>query len=168
MIKELLNFKHDSDNVVIALGLPENTDERCREMVHFASFTSYLIKNDFFDDTDESPSNLRTITGVLEKALSLCKTKEEEIYLLFIFKHVHQHTTQAIAAYDMFNNEADQKAKKKMEMLMQLVEIKALADSEDDREDLITPKDMFKKIEIAKQNMYNFDNYYSVINESKN
>lgn len=168
MVKEILNFKHDSDSIPTAMGFSTDIDNKCREIVHFAAFSNYFIKEDFFDDNDETPSNLTTITGVLEKALSLCKTKEEELYTLFVFKNVHEHSSQAIAAYKVFEGEEDEKAKNKLKMLMELVELKALADDESDRKDLVTPKDMFKKITIAKDNMYNFDNYYNIVNESKN
>jgi hypothetical protein len=168
MIKELLTFRHESDNIPQALGLPEEIDERCREMIHFSCFTSYLITNEFFSSKDETPNNLKTITGVLEKTLGLCKTKEEEIYILFVFRNVHEHAVGAINAYEAYNDETDEKARKKMKMLMELVELKAVLDDKDERKDVITPKDMFKKIEVAKNNMYNFENYYSVINESKN
>lgn len=165
MIKEILNFKHESENIPKALGLSETIDNRCREIIHFASFTNYFIKNDFFDDADETPSNLTTITGILEKALSLCKTKEEEVYTLFVFRNVHEHCSQAIGAYEVFNKETDEKEKKRMKMLMELVELKALSEDDEDRSNLVTPKDMFKKITAAKDNMYNFDRYYSVVNE---
>jgi hypothetical protein len=131
----------------------------------FLHSPTFFIKEDFFEDSDETPENLTTVTGILEKALSLCKTKEEEVYTLFVFKNVHEHCTQALSAYQVFEGEKDEKQKKKLKMLMELVELKALADDEDNRKDVITPKDMFKKIGIAKDNMYNFDKYYSIINE---
>ena len=163
-----MNFKHDSENIPKALGLSETIDNRCREIIHFSAFTNYFIKNDFFDDNDETPRNLTTVTGILEKALNLCKTKEEEIYTIFVFRNVHDHCSQAIGAYKALEEETDEKSKKKMKMLMELVELKALTDDDDDRNTFITPKDMFKKIEAAKENMYNFEKYYSVINESTN
>ena len=168
MIKELLNFRHDSDTIPTAMGLNKEIDDKCREIVHFSSFTNFFIKEDFFsDDDNNTPENLTTVTGVLEKALGLCKSKEEEIYTLFVFKDVHNHCTQALSAYQVFEGEKDEKVKKKLKMLMELVELKAMADDEDDRKDVITPKDMFKKITIAKDNMYNFDNYYKALkNES--
>jgi hypothetical protein len=165
MIKEILNFKHESESIPSALGLSETIDNKCREIIHFASFTNYFIKNDFFEDGDETPSNLTTITGILEKALSLCKTKEEEVYTLFVFRNVHDHCSQAIGAYEVFSKETSEKEKKRMKMLMELVELKALSDDDEDRSNLVTPKDMFKKITAAKDNMYNFDKYYSIVNE---
>ena len=50
MIKEILNFKHESESIPSALGLSETIDNKCREIIHFASFTNYFIKNDFFED----------------------------------------------------------------------------------------------------------------------
>jgi len=95
----------------------------------------------------------------------LCKTKEEEIYTLFVFKNVYEHVSQALAAYKVFEDETDEKSKKKIKMLLELVELKALADDDNDRNDLITPKDMFKKIQMARSNMYNFDHYYKAIKD---
>lgn len=165
MIETILKFKHDSENIPTALGFSEDIDNKCREIIHFSAFTNYFIKNDFFDKEDDTPSNLTTITGILEKALSICKTEEEKIYTLFVFRSVHEHSTQAISAYRVFEEESDEKAKKKMKMLMELIELKAMADDDANRDEVITPKDMFKKITIAKENMYNFDKYYAVVNE---
>jgi len=167
MIKEILKFQHDSDNVPVAMGFTEEIDNRCREIVHFAAFTNYFIKKDFFNDEEEAPKNLMTITGILEKALNICKTEEEKVYTLFVFRNVHKHCSQAIGAWETFYEESDEKERKKMQMLMELVELKALTEDED-RETLITPKDMFKKITAAKDNMYNFEKYYTIVNEPKN
>jgi hypothetical protein len=170
MVKEVLKFRHDSDNIPTAMGFDKFIDDRCREIVHFSAFTNFFIKEDFFDDEDEkTPENLTTITGILEKALSLCKTKEEEVYTLFVFRNVHEHCSQALSAYKVFEDETDEKQKRKLKMLMELVELKALSDDDSEREHLVTPKDMFNKIDIAKKNMYNFEDYYKAIsNESKN
>ena len=169
MVKEVLKFRHEHDNLPTAMGFNMDVDVKCREIVNFSAFSNYFIKQEFFDETDnETPENLTTITGILEKALNLCKTKEEEIYTLFVFKNVYEHCTQALSAYQVFEGEKDEKSKKKLKMLMELVELKALADDDNERNDLITPKDMFKKITAAKDNLYNFDNYYNLVNESKN
>jgi hypothetical protein len=167
MIKELLKFHHDSDNVPVAMGFTEEMDSKCREIIHFSAFTNYFIKKDFFNEEEDAPTNLMTITGILEKALNICQTEEEKVYTLFVFRNVHKHCSQAIGAWEAYYDEADEKQRKKMKMLIELVELKALTEDED-RETLVTPKDMFKKITAAKDNMYNFDKYYSVVNESKN
>ena len=168
MVKEVLKFRHDSDNIPTAMGFDNIIDDRCREIVHFSAFTNFFIKEDFFDeDDDHAPQNLTTVTGVLEKALSLCNTKEEELYTLFVFRDVHNHCNQALAAYEVFQDEKDERQKKKLKMLMEIVELKVMSDDDGDRKDIVTPKDMFRKINVAKNNMYNFDNYYKALkNES--
>lgn len=169
MLEKVLSFKHDSDNLQVAMGLPEGIDNKCREIVHFSTFTNYFIKNDFFENENEAPNNLLTVTGVLQKALSLCKTDQEEVYTMFVFKDAHNHCKQALGAFRQFEEETDEKERKKMQMLMELVELKAMVDDDTDRSDIVTPKDMFKKIRAAKDNMYNFENYYKAVsNESKN
>lgn len=166
MIETVFKFQHDSNKIPVAMGFAEEIDNKCREIINFSTFSNFFIKNDLFNDSEEAPSVLTSITGVLEKALSVCKTEEEKIYLLYIFGNSHKHSTDAIIAWDALENEPDSKQKTKMKMLMELVELKAF--TEDDRKNLVTPKDMFKKIEVAKQNMYNFDKYYSIVNESEN
>lgn len=169
MLEKVLSFKHDSDNLQVAMGLPEGIDNKCREIVHFSTFTNYFIKSEFFDNEDDAPNNLLTQTGVLEKALSLCENDQEEVYTMFVFKDAHNHCKQALGAFTQFEEEKDEKERKKMQMLMELVELKAMVDDDNDRSEIVTPKDMFKKIRAAKDNMYNFENYYKVVtNESKN
>lgn len=166
MIEKLLKFKHDSNKIPTALGLSEEIDNKCREIIHFSTFTNYFIKEDFFNEDDnQAPKNLTTVTGILEKALSLCKTEEEKIYTIFIFKDLHEHCSKAICAYQVYNDEPNEKERKKMKMMMELAELKAMVDDETDRSNYVTPKDMFKKIAAAKDNMYNFDKYYAAINE---
>jgi hypothetical protein len=164
MIETMFKFQHDSNNVPEAMGFKEDIDEKCREIIHFSTFTNYFIKKDFFNDNEEAPSLLTSVTGILEKALTVCKTEEEKLYTLYIFRGCHTHCAEAINAWEVVQNETDKKELNKMKMLMELVELRALTE-DDDRKNVITPKDMFKKIEVAKENMYNFDKYYSIINE---
>lgn len=168
MLKEEIKFKHNSDSLPTAMGFSESIDNRCREIIHFAAFSNYFIKEDFFDEEEEAPDNLTTVTGVLEKALGLCTTKEEEMYTLFCFKTIHKMSGQALGAY-MSLQEADEKERKKMQMLIELSELKANFDEDEERSNLLTAKDMFKRIDLAKDNLYNFDNYYNAVsNDSKN
>lgn len=167
MLDKIFSFKHESDNIPAALGLTEELDNKCREIVNFASFSNYFIKKNLFDEQDESPSNLTTVTGILQKALSLCQTEEERAYTLFVFRNVHDHASGALGAYEAYSDDSDDKSKAKMKAILELMELKVLSE-EDERSNYITPKDMFKKIEAAKDNMYNFEKYYSVVNESKN
>jgi hypothetical protein len=169
MVETIFKFQHDSNVIPTALGLPEEVHDRCKEIIFFSTFTNHFIKKDFFDNDADTPSTLTTITGVLEKALSLSTSESEKLYLLFIFKEVHEKGAHNLMGYQMIEEETDEKAKKKMKMLLELTELKALM-SDDDRSELTTPKDMFKRIDIAKKNMYNFENYFNEVmhNEPKN
>lgn len=165
MIEKLLKFQHENSNIPCAIGFSEEMDNKCREIIQFSTFTNYFIKNDFFDGNDDVPANLTTVTGVLEKCINLCINDDERLYTIFIFKQVHEHAANALGAYKMYTEEGD-KEKKKLDILMQLVELKALTGDED-RSNFVTPKDMFARIEAAKDNMYNFEKYYNSIHESQ-
>lgn len=160
------NFNHDTEVIPVAMGYDIEIDEKCREIVYFSTFSNYFIKNEFYDDQAEVPSNLTTTTGILEKALNLCKTEEEQIYTIFIFKNISNNASNALKSYIAYESASDKKYKEKIKVLLELSELEARL-SDEKREDLVTPKDMFRKIEKCKENLYNFDNYLSAINESK-
>jgi len=159
-----IKFNHENSNIPTAMGLSTEIDKKCREIVNFSTFSIHLIKEEFFgENEDEAPANMTTVTGVLEKALNLCINDAEKAYTLFVFKQVHEHANQAMSAWQCYKKE-DEKERKKMELMLNLVELKALVE-DDDKANYVTPKDMFSKIEIAKENMYNFEKYYALVSE---
>ena len=155
-------FNHESETIPHALGFSDELDDVCRERVIFSTVSSHYITQEFFDDEDQVPKNLNTITGILQKCLETCKNENEQLYTLLIFRTEFDTAAEAIAKYKLYHSESEQ-TQKKMKIMMELVELKALMDKEDDRKDLITPKDLFRKIEIAKKNLYSFEDYYKEI-----
>lgn len=157
----MFNFNHESDKIPVAMGFTEEFDDLCREKVMFSAISTHFITEEFFDSEEEVPQNMNTITGVLEKTLKICKDESEKMYTLLIFRNTFDTAAQALAKYKVMQEE-DDKTKKKLSILMELVELKALMD-EEDRSHITTPKDLFKKIEAVKNNLYSFEDYYKQI-----
>lgn len=159
-------FNHENEQLPEAMGFTLEMDDLCRERILFSAISTHFIAQEFFDSPKDAPKNMNTITGILEKCLDICKDENEKLYTLLIFRKEFDLATEAVAKYEVFNSE-DEKMKKKLKVMMELVELKALMD-EDNREHILTPKDLFKKIESVKNNLYSFDNYYKEVKNNKN
>lgn len=158
-------FNHESDKIPVAMGFTEEFDDLCRERVMFSAISTHFITEEFFDNEEDTPKNLNTITGILEKTLNTCKSETEQMYTLLIFRPTFDMATEAVAKYKILQEE-DDKTKSKLKILMELVELKALMDKDSDRKDLITPKDLFRKIDLIKNNLYSFENYYKELKDN--
>jgi hypothetical protein len=99
MVKEVFTFNHDVENVNEALGLSDEQDDACREAIFFSTISNYLIGLELFDEPNDVPKSLKTMTGDLEKSLGLVTTEKEKSYLLFIFKNMHDLCIESIAKY---------------------------------------------------------------------
>ena len=130
-------------------------------MVFFSCFSNYFIIKDLFDDENDAPKSLNTVTGDLEKALKLTCNEMEKDYLLLTFKNYHEIALETIAKYQLLNR-LGEKEKKKVDLMLQMIQLKI--DEKDleegESESFINPKIMFQKVEIAKKNLYNFEKYY--------
>ena len=158
-------FNHEVDSIPDAMGFSKEFDDICRERILFSAISTHFITKEFFDEEDDAPKNMNTITGILEKCLNSCKDENEQTYTLLIFRKVFDLATESIAKYNLFNG-GDEKTKKRMKIMLELIELKALSEEEDDRDELITPKDLFRKIDAVKNNLYSFENYYKEINNA--
>lgn len=159
----MIKFDHSMSSIPEALGFTLEMDNLCREIVYFSTVSNYFITDSFYDDTDEVPNNLSTITGILEKAINLCSSEDEKIYLMFVFKNCFEMISKVLTIYKMLNNETSYEERKKLEIIMEMSELKALSDKSVKRDDLITPKQLINKIGIIKENPYNFDEYYKIV-----
>ena len=167
MLLENLKLDHESKTLTGAFGLDDKIDKLCREKILFAHVSNYYIAKEFYaDHSDEVPKNLSTHTGHLEKALSLCETEKEKLYLLFIFKNEDDHIIEGLSAYKTLEEEENPEKKKKLKMLLELAEIKKMMVDEDEFERVVTPKDLFKRFDIVKDHMYSFDDYYNAMKDA--
>lgn len=163
---QTFNFQHGASKVAQALGVNTQTEDRCIEIINFSTIANYLISNEMFDSRDDAPNNLTTLSGDLEKALSLVSTQEEKDYVLFMFRTLHNAVQATIAKYELLN-EMTGVDKKKAELVMQMLELKIEEKAEDERDCYITPSSMFNRIKIVQQSNYNFQTYLTLLENNE-
>jgi hypothetical protein len=164
-MENVFQFQHEAEKINDALGLSYEQDAKCREVIFFSAFSNYFIGVDLFDNEEERPKSLSTLTGDLEKALSLLKDDREKSYMLLLFKTTHNLALEIIAKYRVLET-LEPSERKRMDLLLGLLECK-LEDKkqEENNFDYYSPSEMFKRIDYAKESLYNFQNYLNLVNE---
>ena len=164
-MENVFNFQHDAEKINQALGLSDELDLKCLDIVIFSTICNHFLTEELFDSRDLAPKALTTMSGDLQKALSLCSNEDEKNYVLLIFKQTHDMASEVIAKHKMFN-EADPKEKIKLELMMKLLDFKIddIASQVGAEHLRLTPSNLFKRFNLVKKSKYNFDNYLSLLN----
>lgn len=158
-------FSHDEDALDKALGISDGVEKKCTEIILFSAFSNHLLGRELFDQEDEAPRSLKTKTGDLEKSISLCSNEQEKEYLLLMFHQLHTMAMESIAKYIMLNK-INGPEKKKLSLMLELIEMKISEKAEEEKADFIKPSEMFNRIEFVKQSRYNFDKYLQLLGDS--
>jgi hypothetical protein len=165
------NFDHDQESINSALNVPKETLIKCRERIFYTHFTNTLQGKDLFSEGDV-PRNFTTITGDLERCLSIISDPlEYEVTLLF-FMSFHKISTAAFAQWKFFNDpNTSNEDKLKIELLKVVSKLKDSMKSEDDEKeedsdninrDLDTDSIM-KRIDVVIKSQYNFKRYMELM-----
>lgn len=160
--KTIFNFKHNVSKIIDALGITEELNKKCSEIIFFSAISNHYIANELFDDRTDAPPSLTTMTGDLEKCISLCSSDEELHYLLLMFRQFHEISMDSIAKYTL-RNELDGSKRKHLDLMMQMMELKIEEKADDMCAECITPSEMFKRIDCVKKSRYNFDKYLQLM-----
>ena len=162
----MFKFHHDSVKIYDAFGMSKEFDKKCREIIHFAAIANHLMVEDLFDNREDAPRSLTTLTGDLEKAISLCQNQDEVHYILFNFNQFHDIAIDTLAKYKMMN-ELSGIQKQKLDVMLKMMEIKLKEQAEEESLSMISPTEMFNKIELVKQSKYDFEKYLSLIQSNE-
>lgn len=168
MVQTTFNFNHDTPKVAQALGVNSNTEDKCIEIIIFSTISNFLISEELFDSRDEAPSKLTTMSGDLEKALSLVNTDQERDYVLFMFRQLHMAVQTSIAKKQVLE-EMTGMDKKKAELVMKMLELKIEEKAEESEVDsFLTPSSVFNRIRLVEESRYNFDKYLLLLQNNSN
>lgn len=164
-MENVFKFQHDAEKINLALGLSDELDLKCLDIIVFSTISNHLISEELFDSKDLAPKSLTTISGDLEKALSLCSNEDEKNYVLLIFKQTHDMAVEVVAKYKALN-EADPREKLKMELVMKLLDFRIddIASQVGAEHLRLTPSNLFKRLDYVKKSRYNFEKYLSLVN----
>ena len=158
----MFKFQHNAEKLYDAFGMSEAFDKKCREIIHFAAISNHLIAEELFDDRADAPRSLTTLTGDLEKAISLCQNQDEVNYVLFNFNQFHDMAMDTLAKHKLLS-ELDGIKKEKLNVLLKMMEIKLKEEAEDSSLQMISPMDMMNKVDLIKQSKHDFEKYLSLL-----
>jgi hypothetical protein len=154
-MENVFTFQHDAETITKALNISKDLDNRCHEIIFFSTMVNYCISHEMFDDRETAPRNITTLTGDLEKALSLCSNDQEKNYVLFMFRTVHELTTKFISIAEL-----EEKQRKKLNILFNIMELETLGESKAE----YSPQEIFRRLKLVRKSNYNFETYLKLIN----
>lgn len=160
--KSMFKFQHESEKIYDAFGMSKEFDKKCREIIHFAAISNHLIAEELFDNRADAPRSLTTLTGDLEKAISLCQNQDEVNYVLFNFNQFHDMAIDILAKHKLLS-ELDGIKKEKLNVLLKMMEIKLKEEAEDSSLQMISPMDMMNKVDLIKQSKHDFEKYLGLL-----
>lgn len=163
-----LTPNHSADNIHKALNIPESVVNTCREKIFFTAIANALFVNEMYDETNEAPRSLTTVTGDLHKTLQMSANQLEYEVILLEFLRNHDIALSAYKHYSMLHDNDNPEMSKKFRTISKLLELKEMFTSDDedyDNTDKITPAKMISRVKFIKKSNYNFAKYMDLLNE---
>lgn len=172
MLFKQRGFDHERNEFHHALYVSDEMRLTIREKVFFSSFSNALQAMELFEDLDDAPKSMSTVTGDLEKALSMVNSQEEYEYMLLCFTMYQRLTKPILAEYRMSNSKEseDKEAMLKHTIIEAIMELKRQRDKEEGRDDededpddvgpfAISHSRMMQRLKYVKKSKYNFNAY---------
>lgn len=171
MILKSKQFKHSEENLHDALGVPRDTIVICRERIFFSHFSNSLQSLELFSDRSDAPKELTTVTGDLQRTLSMITDPLEYEMTLMHFLNYHRMASHAFGHWKFQNDSANsQEDKLKLELLKLVSRLKDLHDKDDDDSDdksstgnSIDLDDVTKRIDLVKRSKFDFNKYMELL-----
>jgi hypothetical protein len=159
-----LTVDHHIDNIQKALGVPHDLVISSREKVIFTTISNALFVEEMYEKSSDAPKSLTTITGDLQKCITMMENELEYEIMLLMFMHYHEAAIAAFRHYNSFESEEDPELKKKYELFKKLMEVKKLmSDDDEDKEEndpfALTKFNMIERVKFVKSSNYNFQKY---------
>jgi hypothetical protein len=159
-----LTVDHHVENIQKALGVPHDVVISSREKIIFTTISNALFVEEMYSSSIEAPKSLTTVTGDLQKCITMMENELEYETMLLMFMHYHDAAISAFRHYNTFEAEKDPELKKKYELLKKLMEFKKLMsdDEQDDEEEDpfgLTKFNMIERVKFVKSSNYNFETY---------
>jgi len=170
-MEKVFQFNHEAENLQNALSISNETNKKIQEIILYSSATNYLLGRELFDNDNERPKQLTTVTGDLEKALSFVETEEEKAYLLLKFQSLQELMVECIGKYRMLMDAKTSTQRNKAGMIIQLLSLKMEEQLEEKdaeiKEHFISPIGLLNRIRFVKESRYDFKKYLEILNKNK-
>lgn len=170
MILKNREFDHSKDHFHDAMKIPSYIRTRCRERIFFSAFSNALQRQELFEDEDDVPKEMSTVTGDLQRTLSMITDELEYEYTLLTFYGHQKLAMEAFGRYKYLNSKDKSKEDKlKLSIINLIQELKDRDDEDDEREedeiDNVTVNTAIKRISIVKDSHYNFETYLKQLSQ---
>jgi hypothetical protein len=172
MILKERQFNHDKDAFHEAMNIPSYIRTKCRERIFFTSFSNALQRVELFEDEDDAPKDMSTVTGDLQRCLKMINDPLEYEYTLLTFYGHQRMAMEAYSRYKYLNSSSQSKEDKiKLSIINLMMDLKEKQEDEennskeDDEIDNITVNTTIKRISIVKSSLYNFDTYLKLVSK---
>jgi hypothetical protein len=172
MILKERDFDHNRDEFHEAMNIPGYIRTKCRERIFFAAFSNALQRAELFEDEDDAPKDMSTVTGDLQRCLKMINDPLEYEYTLLTFYGHQRMAMEAYSRYKYLNSSSQSKEDKiKLSIINLMMDLKEKQEDEEnnskeeDEIDNITVNTTIKRISIVKSSLYNFDTYLKLVSK---
>lgn len=97
---KLPKFDHSQESLGGVIGMSEYEQHYVKTAILFEILSTRIRVKDLFEDPEEAPVDMSTMSGLMEKALRHAKTFEQQIYVLMEFQLGYSHTIHGIMALE--------------------------------------------------------------------
>ncbi len=179
MLFKQQGFNHEEEMFHRALNVTDDIKNIVREKIFFSSFSNALQAMDLFEDLDDAPRSLCTVTGDLEKCLQMIDSQQEYEYALLSFTMYQRLTKPILAEYKMKNSSdpEDREAMLKHTIIEAIMELKREKDREESDEESFDDEEkgpfavnhsrMMTRLKYVKKSNYNFAKYMNLLQGNK-
>lgn len=184
MYLKSLKLEHDHELIHRVLGMTDYARTISRERIIFIAINRSLQVHDLFEDIEDAPAELRTVTADLQAVLQeIVNPLEYEFSLLHFFNY-HRMGLQAASMYRLMNKIKDEENSGDDDDPMDTIKhailkaVMKLRDRQDDdhgddlndgeeslKIDQLNNSALMKRVEFVKNSQNNFDKYMSLLNK---
>ena len=173
MILANTKFNHEIDNFHQSIGISNELRTKCRERIFFTSLSNSIQREELFEDPDDAPRELHTVSGDLQRLLNGITDGLEYEYTLMIFNNYQRMAKQTYAYFKHMQEKKQSPEEKLKSAILELVEEMHRKreeddDSDNDADDLpidqLNKKSMLKRISLVKNSHHNFKTYMNLLN----
>ena len=96
-----INFNHSAKNLSNSLGMSKDDLMYAKLALMFSSLSPKILATQLFDNQDEAPESMTTLSGCLETLMPLMKTDSMTVFALL---HFNEITENLLGAYAYIND----------------------------------------------------------------
>jgi len=161
MLLKERELDHTKEQFHQALTVPDYMRTKCRERIFFSSFSNALQREELFEDEEDAPKEMSTVTGDLQRCLRMIDSHLEYEFTLLNFMSYQKLAMEAYGRYKYLNSKEKTKEDKLKLSIINLIEDLRNKEDNDDEEgvDDLSVNSVIKRISIVKTSHYNFETY---------